>query len=95
MFVDCHYVGIIEISEWEWAVNIKQRRVLKIAAWVIVLMMLFPPVYYAPDEGIPGHHGWAVFFSDSGRVESLMLLVQFIAVGIIGYLAYLLYADSP
>lgn len=73
--------------------NTKQRRVLKIVVWVIGLMTLFPPVYHPVFEDRLASHGYELIFSEWGRVDADLLFMQFVAVGIIAYIAYLLYAD--
>jgi len=81
--------------------NVKQRRILIAIAVLIAGMMLYPPFYY-PREGAsngvgtPVRHGydWLINGSEFGRVEVDLLLTQFLVVGVIGLIAYVLCADK-
>ena len=76
--------------------NAKQRRVLIAVATVVVGMLLYPPHYYPRDSV----RGWVTHAYDwllgggQGRVEVELLFAQWIAVGIVGAIAYLLSANK-
>lgn len=80
-------------------INKKQRRTLISVAVVIAAMMMYPPFYF-PREAettyrqlIPVRHeyGW-LFGGYFGRVDVGLLLTQFLAVGVVGGIAYVLFA---
>jgi len=76
--------------------NLRQKRILIAAAVVIAGMMLYPPFYYPRDalSGVARHgYDW-LLGSGLGRVEVDLLFAQFVAVGVIGRIAYLLCADE-
>ena len=81
--------------------NTHQRRILIAVATIIAGMMLYPPFYYprypetSSHSGTPVRHGYDWLLSDGwGRVEVDLLLVQFLVVGVIGLIAYVLCADK-
>ena len=75
--------------------NTRQRRILIAVAIVIAGMMLYPPFYYPRDGNNAVRHGYDWLLGDGwGRVEVDLLLVQFLAVGVTGVIAYILSADK-
>lgn len=77
--------------------NTRQRRILIAMAVIIAGMMIYPPFYYPRDDFINHvvRHGYDWLLGDGqGRVEVDLLLAQFVAVGIIGLIAYHLCADK-
>jgi Ca2+/H+ antiporter len=69
--------------------NQKQRRVLKVAMLTVVLMVLFPPIYYPRDsDNELAFHGYGLIFKGWDRIETDLLLVQSVAVAIIAFIAY-------
>lgn len=77
--------------------NTRQRRILIAVAVMIAGMMLYPPFYYPrdPGRGEPVSHGYDWLLGHgTGRVEVELLLVQFLVVGVIGAIAYVLCADK-
>jgi hypothetical protein len=70
-------------------------------AAVITVMMLYPP-YYFPREpetsnsaAVPVRHEYEWLFGGYwGRVDVDLLLVQFLAVGIVGGITFILCADK-
>ena len=77
------------------SMNSRQRRILIVVAVAVVVMMLFPPFYF-PREGatsVRHDYGW-LLSSGYGRVEVELLVVQFLAVGVIGLIAYVLSATK-
>lgn len=79
------------------AMNTRQRRILIAVAVMIAGMMLYPPFYYPRDPGRsePVSHGYDWLLGHgAGRIEVELLLVQFLVVGVIGAIAYVLCADK-
>lgn len=82
-------------------INAWQRRVLIIVAVAITAMMSYPPYYFARDpetsvsRGTPASHayGW-LFGGHFGRVDVELLLAQFLAVGVVGAIAFVLCSDK-
>lgn len=77
--------------------NRRQRQILIVVAVIIAVMMLYPPYYFTQDLpfGKVVRHRYDWLFSDGdGRIEGELLLAQFVAVGVIGYIAYLLAGDK-
>jgi len=81
--------------------NTKQRVILIAVAVVIVAMLLYPPFYgvhHPRAEEIGGASYLGVIydwlFTGSGRVETTLLFAQWIAVGIVGAIAFFLAADK-
>lgn len=76
--------------------NVKQRRIMIAIAAFIAIMMLYPPFYRArstiEDYG-RFFYDW-IFAQNIARVEVGLLFAQFIAVGVIGSIAYFLCADK-
>lgn len=91
-------VGFVIPIYWEiggkW-VNQQQRRVLKVCAAVIGIMLIFPPfVVYLPN-GVQSNEGYSfIFFPPSvgwsfkPTVDLLRLLMQWIGVATLGGIAY-------
>ncbi|OGA16220.1 MAG: hypothetical protein A3H32_07590 [Betaproteobacteria bacterium RIFCSPLOWO2_02_FULL_63_19] len=74
-----------------------QRRIVIAVAILIVGMTLYPPYYYPRDPTLrdPVGHGYDWLLSHGpGRVEVDLLLTQFLVVGIVGLIAYLLCAGK-
>lgn len=71
--------------------NIRQRRVLIAVAIAILAMLLYPPFYLAVNR--VSTYDWLFGFSQ-GRVNVELLFAQWIAVGIVGAIAYFLCADK-
>lgn len=74
------------------AMNTRQRRILIAVAVMIVGMMLYPPFYY-PRPRVSHGYDWLLGHGE-GRIEVELLLVQFLVVGVIGAIAYVLCADK-
>ena len=81
--------------------NTKQRVILIAVAVVIVAMLLYPPFYGVHNqraEELGGgsylglYYSW--LFDGTGRVETSLLFAQWIAVGVIGAIAFVLSADK-
>ena len=69
--------------------NKGQNGVLITVAILIAVMMLYPPFYYGSELS----YYW-IFGSTSGRVEVGLLLTQFVTIGIVGAIIYVLCADK-
>ena len=81
--------------------NAKQRRVLIVVAICVVGMMLYPPFYFPAQPemsngpAVPLTHDYHWLFGwDGGRVDVPLLLVQFLALGVVGAIAFVLCADK-
>jgi hypothetical protein len=83
-------------------VNVKQRRILIAVAAVVVVMMLYPPfnITISPGYLEAGGSTYASYYyflgspPGNGRVDVALLLAQWIAVGIVAAIAFLLSADK-
>ena len=76
--------------------NIRKRYILITVAILFAAMMLYPPYYFLKEEffrNVRHEYDWLIN-SGYGRVEVELLLAQFIAVGVIGRIAYILCADK-
>ena len=69
--------------------NKRQICVLIAVAILIPAMLLYPPIYYGNNY----EYRW-LLGSTSGRVEVGLILVQFVAVGIVASIFYELCADQ-
>ena len=82
--------------------NTRQRRILIAAAIVVVIMLLFPPFnititsqYWLASTDLGGlAYSFLADPPKGGRVDVALLLAQWIAVGIVGAIAYFICADK-
>ena len=74
--------------------NIRQRRVLQAVAVAVGAMMVYPPFFLArtPTAASSFFYEW-IFRGGYARVDVELLFAQFVAVGVIGGICYLLAAD--
>lgn len=82
--------------------NTKQKTALKVTAFVIILMMIFPPFHEPAGQGLYYNKGFAFLFSPpmsewsnmTASVNYMQLMVQWIGVGTVCAIAFLLGKDS-
>jgi len=74
-------------------VNKRQRRILMMVAILVGAMLLYAPFNYSLNEGYRHAYDW-IFGNSRGRVNVTLLLLQFLAVGAIGAIAWFLCADK-
>lgn len=67
-------------------------------ATAIAVMMLFPPFYHPPYRALGENIGLIrydfLLGNNGGQVEVALLFAQFLAVVVIGAIAYILFADK-
>ena len=74
--------------------NTRQRNALIGTAILIIAAVLYPPFYFPYTEvGVNHGHDWLFGFGP-GRIEGLVLMSEFIAIGMIGAIAYLVFGDN-
>lgn len=73
-----------------------QRRALKVAVAVIVLMLLFPPFNMTGEKLAFRAMTYGFLFDPPifSRVDVLLLLAQWIAVGLVAGVCYVLLSDK-
>lgn len=77
--------------------NKKQRAVLILAAIVVLAMLLYPPFHQIGYRGQVGGMGYSWIFKPpyiTTTVDTGLLLIQWIAVLIVGAIAYFFFMDS-
>jgi hypothetical protein len=78
--------------------NAKQRRILISAAAVVVAMLIYPPFNVAGrvgGESFRGlHYGWIFDSPGGGYVDVGLLFAQWVAVGLVGAIAFVLSANK-
>jgi hypothetical protein len=75
--------------------NSRQRRVLRIAAAVIVAMLLFPPFHYVGRAGTFNEgYGFLLASPHGATVDIGMLLVQWVAVVLVSGILWFLMRDK-
>ena len=77
--------------------NRKQKKALIAVAAVVLGMLLYPPFHVRWTEGRVFRTGYGWIFaapSDMGTVDIGLLITQWVAVLIIGAIAYFLFKDS-
>ena len=77
--------------------NDRQKSVLIVAAIVVLGMLLYPPFHIIWTEGrvIGSGYRWIFNPPEYATVDTGLLLTQWIAVLIVGAIAYLFFKDSP
>ena len=76
--------------------NEKQKMVLIVAACFVVAMLLYPPFHIIWTEGRVVGTGYSWIFNppEYATVDSGLLLMQWLAVLMVGAMAYLFFKDS-
>ena len=78
--------------------NTRQKGVLVVVAILIVGMLLYPPFYQdvrtGSGAGTTLSHYGSLFGDLMGRLDFWWLLAQWLAVGIVGAIVYVLMADK-
>jgi len=78
--------------------NDNQRKLLIGVGVVVLLMLLFPPFHIVGEGGGEANVGYAFIFtpplSGAAQVDALALLIQWVGVGIVGAIAWVVLKNS-